>query len=77
MREVQPKDLERRLDDFLLESIQEGACDGPQEFLNLYHFSSINGFGLQPDAKCRMLGEGDEIRVLYDVNLPEYDYFDS
>ena len=76
MREVQPKDLERRLDDFLLESIQEGACDGPQEFLNLYYFS-ISGFGIQPDAKCRMLRAGDEIRVLYGANLLEYNYFNN
>ena len=76
MREVQPKDLERRLDDFLMEAIQEGACDEPQEFLNLYHFS-INGFRLQPDAKCRMLRAGDEIRVLYGANLLEYNYFNN
>ena len=71
--ELGPTDENRHIDDLMLEIIQEAACDEPEEYLNIYHFS-VGGFRIRPDAMGSILREGDEVQVLYEVRLPEYDY---
>ena len=72
MLELSRQDQDQPIHDLLLAAILENAIDEP-EHVTMYH-SSINGFRILLDARGTMLREGDEIKVLYDVDLPEYDY---